>query len=108
MSTTRYRLFFSLACFSFLLAACAPQTLEQKTPIATAEMAQRSQQPLGTLQRGRALYIAHCGRCHEHQLPASVSSEDWHVVAPGMAWNAGLNKSDERAVLAYLLAATSR
>ena len=107
MRTTRFRLFFSLALLGVLLPACMPQTLDQKTPVATAEMAERSNQPLGTLQKGRALYIAHCGRCHEHQLPASVSSADWHVVAPGMAWNAGLNQSDERAVLSYLLAATS-
>jgi cytochrome c5 len=108
MSPIRHRQLFLLAIVCAMLAACAPQSLDQKTPVATAEMANRSKQSLGTLQTGRALYIAHCGRCHEHQLPASVSSEDWHVVAPGMAWNAGLNKSDERAVLAYLLAATSR
>jgi hypothetical protein len=101
-------LYFPIAFICAILTACAPQTLDQKTPVATLEMANRSKQSLGTLQTGRALYIAHCGRCHEHQLPASVSSEDWHIVAPGMAWNAGLNKSDERAVLAYLLAATSR
>jgi cytochrome c5 len=107
MHTTGFQLFFSFALLSVLLPACTPQTLDQKTPVATAEMANRSKQSLGTLQTGRALYISHCGRCHEHQLPASVSSEDWHIVAPGMAWNAGLNQGDERAVLAYLLAATS-
>jgi cytochrome c5 len=107
MHTTSFRLLFSLAWLSAVLPACMPQTLDQKTPVATPKMAQRSNQPLGTLQRGRSLYIAHCGRCHEHQIPASVSSADWHIVAPGMAWNAGLNQSDERAVLSYLLAATS-
>lgn len=108
MKTYIHRLHLPLAVITTMLAACAPQTLDQKAPVATSEMAIRSKQSLATLQTGRALYIAHCGRCHEHQLPASVSTEDWHVVAPGMAWNAGLNKSDERAVLAYLLAATSR
>lgn len=68
-------------------------------------MAQGSGENLATLQRGHALFLSHCGRCHEPQMPASVSAADWHVVVPGMAWNAGLAKADEAAILKYLLAA---
>ena len=70
-------------------------------------MAAASGATLPTLQRGHALYTSHCGRCHEPQLPASVQTADWHIVLPGMAWNAGLKKQDERALLAYILAAKS-
>lgn len=94
---------FVTACIAsvFVIVSCAPQ----QPPPATAEMAQRSGKSLAQLQQGHAVYINHCGRCHEHQLPGSVNTEDWHVVVPGMAWNAGLKPSDEKAVLAYLLAA---
>jgi hypothetical protein len=38
-------------------------------------------------------------------MPADISSDDWHVVVPGMAWNASLSAADEEAVLAYIIAA---
>ena len=38
-------------------------------------------------------------------LPKEVSEGDWHIVVPGMAWNAGIEPADEEAVLQYLLAA---
>lgn len=90
-----------------IVAACAP-SLEKMAPPVTQAMAARSKTSEGTLQLGRAAYIAHCGRCHEYQLPDTVSDEDWHVVVPGMAWNAGLSKQDEVAIRQYLIAAKTR
>jgi hypothetical protein len=86
-----------------LLASCAAT---KTAPIPDPAMATRSGTSVTTLQRGHAVYLAHCGRCHEHILPKDVSKEDWHVVAPGMAWNAGISAADEKALTAYLLAAT--
>lgn len=68
-------------------------------------MATASGKDLRTLQRGHTLYVSHCGRCHEPQLPATVNAADWHIVVPGMAWNAGLRKHQEQDVLHYILAA---
>lgn len=68
-------------------------------------MAQKSGANLATLDHGYALFLSHCGRCHEPQMPSTVSAADWHTVVPGMAWNAGLTKTDEKAILTYLLAA---
>jgi hypothetical protein len=84
-----------------LLAACATKT----APIPDASMATRSGVKYETLQRGHAVYLAHCGRCHEPILPADVSKADWHVVVPGMSWNAGIPAADEAALTAYILAA---
>jgi len=84
--------------------SCGPQW-DKIAPPVTPGMAAHSGTSKGTLQVGRATYIAHCGRCHEHQLPDSVSDEDWHVVVPGMAWNASLTKQQEKAVREYILAA---
>ena len=98
------KLTISLFASTFVFASC---TNSHQTPPATIEMAQRSGKSLAQLQQGHAIYIGQCGRCHEHQLPDTVNSADWHGVVPGMAWNSGLSKSDEKAVLAYLLAAKS-
>lgn len=84
-----------------LLAACATKT----APIPDATMASRSGVKYETLQRGHAVYLAHCGRCHEPILPVDVSKDDWHVVVPGMSWNAGISQADEDALAAYILAA---
>jgi hypothetical protein len=90
-----------------MLVSCV-SPWEKIAPSVTPAMASKSGTDEGTLQIGRTTYIAHCGRCHDHQLPDSVSDEDWHVVVPGMAWNASLTKQQENAVRAYLIAAKSR
>ena len=77
----------------------------KQAPLPSADMAARSGKRLETLQRGHAVFLAQCTRCHEAKLPETISHEDWHLVVPGMAWNAGISKADEKAVLAYLLAA---
>lgn len=85
------------------LAACATKPIED-APSITPEVLRQTQASEATLQRGRALYLAHCGRCHAYMLPENIRREDWHVVVPGMAWNASLNASEERALLDYILA----
>ncbi|MFM2171453.1 MAG: hypothetical protein RI957_1682 [Verrucomicrobiota bacterium] len=95
-----------LCCLLLTIGACVPKW-EKIAPSVTPAMAAKSGWAEDTLQSGRATYIAHCGRCHEHQLPDSVSDEDWHVVVPGMAWNASLSKKQENAVKAYIIAAKS-
>jgi len=89
------------------ITACSP-TLEQMAPPVSPAMAASSKVSERNLQLGRAAYIAHCGRCHEYQLPDSVSDEDWHIVVPGMAWNASLSKQDEIAIRQYVIAAKSK
>lgn len=73
-------------------------------PAVTPAMAARSGIPLETLQRGNALYIAECGRCHELEPPARVKTSDWRLVLPGMCWNAGLSRANETLILKYILA----
>jgi cytochrome c5 len=86
----------------FALAACTPVKI---IPVPTAEMAQKSGDDLAVLQKGYGVYMAQCSRCHEPKMPSDVSMDDWHVVTPGMAWNAGISEADEAAVLKYILAA---
>ncbi|QJE96802.1 hypothetical protein [Luteolibacter luteus] len=86
-----------------LLAACATQV--KTAPAPDAAMSQRSGVKMETLQRGHTVYLSQCGRCHQHIMPADVTKSDWHVVVPGMAWNAGISAADEKALAAYLTAA---
>lgn len=84
------------------MAGCAT---EKSVPVPTATMAASSGADLAELQKGYGVYMAQCTRCHEPMMPSEVSKEDWHIVTPGMAWNAGISEAEEEAVLKYILAA---
>ncbi len=86
----------------FVLAACAQQ---KSAPIPTAAMAAKTGEDLAVIQKGYGVYMAQCTRCHEAMMPSEVSKDDWHIVTPGMAWNAGISEQEEEAVLKYILAA---
>jgi hypothetical protein len=68
-------------------------------------MALRSGTPLPVLGRGYAVYLKQCSQCHVAKLPDDMTREQWHVIIPGMAWNAGIDAQEEHDVLAYMLAA---
>ncbi len=87
-----------------IMAGCAPKL----PPPPDEAMAARSGVRVETLRRGHSVYLAHCGRCHEHIMPEDVSRADWHVVVPGMAWNAGISAEDERALTSWILAEKER
>lgn len=74
-------------------------------PVPDEAMAATSRVKLETLAKGHEVYMSECTRCHEAWMPANISSEDWHVVVPGMAWNANISATDEEALLAYIMAA---
>ena len=90
-----------LGLVGLMLVGCGTQPLP---PVPDMAMAEATGVSGVTLQRGRAVYMTDCTRCHEAKMPDDVSKEDWHVVIPGMAWNAGINEADEAAVEAYILA----
>lgn len=84
-----------------VLAGCLATS---QPPAPDAMMAAASGEELATLTRGHGVYMSQCTRCHEAKMPSAVSGEDWHIVVPGMAWNASISEADEKAVLAYILA----
>ena len=75
-----------------------------EVPNPTPEMAAKSKTSLDVLKRGNETYILQCGQCHHYMLPKKVETEDWQEVMPKMIRHAGLEPSDEKAVLAYVLA----
>ena len=92
----------ALALLIAVVAGCAPVPV---IPVPDAAMAANSGEKLPVLQKGYGVYMAQCSRCHEPMMPSQVSEDDWHIVTPGMAWNAGISEADEAAVLKYILAA---
>jgi cytochrome c5 len=84
------------------LAGCAIQ--QDLPPVPDEAMVKASGTSAVTLQRGRAVYVSDCARCHEAKMPDDITVEDWHVILPGMAWNAGISEADEDAVEAYIKA----
>jgi cytochrome c5 len=97
--------FLPVAAVCALIVGCATS---KQAPLPTMAMATSSGKPLETLQRGHSVYLLKCSECHEAMMPDDVSNNDWHVVVPGMAWNAGITPQEEAAVLDYILAAKSR
>lgn len=87
-----------------ILGACGCAS-DRMIPVPTAAMAAKSGADLAVLQKGYGVYMAQCTRCHEPMMPSEVSKDDWHIVTPGMAWNAGISEAEEDAVLKYILAA---
>ncbi len=85
-----------------MFSGCAA---EKQVPMPSKAMVEKSGQDLAVLQKGYGVYMAQCSRCHEPMMPSEISTEDWHLITPGMAWNAGISEAEEAAVLKYILAA---
>ena len=73
-----------------------------EVPNPSAQMAKASGIPLERLQRGHVVYMLNCGQCHEYPLPEKVDIMDYEDVMPKMIRHAGLQASDETAVLDYV------
>ena len=91
---------------ALVVAACSTDSSNAEIPVPTATMANASGEPLDTLGKGYSLFQVHCAQCHELKMPRDMRVDEWHAIVPGMAWNAGMKKEDEHALLAYLVAAT--
>jgi hypothetical protein len=88
-----------------MLGCAAPSN---EPPVPGEAMAMTSGKSLETLRQGYGVYLTQCGSCHELVHPDRVKTSDWHLLVPGMCWNAGLTKADEALVLQYVLAARSK
>jgi cytochrome c5 len=75
-----------------------------EVPNPSPAMASLSGTPLGRLQRGHEVYMLKCGECHTYMLPQNLDIEDWEDAMPKMIRHAGLETSDEKAVLDYVVA----
>ena len=90
---------------SALILSCA--TKEPDSPhVPTRAMADATGSDLALIGEGYTIYKRHCAQCHELKVPKSIPSKAWHVIVPGMAWNAGLSNAEEVKVYSYISAAS--
>lgn len=105
----QFALFAAIVSYiGFAFQACTPKQEYAEMPVPGPEMAAGAGKSLDQLGKGYALSQVHCSQCHVFKLPKDMRVEEWHTIVPGMAWNAGLEKQDEAAVMAYLVAATEQ
>lgn len=94
----------SLAGFALVCACTATKPTDKFAP--SSAMAKQSGIPLNELGEGHAIFLRQCSQCHEQRIPNYITADEWHVVVPGMAWNAGLSEKEESLVTKYLTAAS--
>ena len=75
-----------------------------EVPNPSAAMAKKSGKPLAQIQRGHEVYMLKCGECHRYELPQNLDVDEWEETVPKMIKHAGLEATDEKAVLAYVVA----
>lgn len=75
-----------------------------EVPNPTPALARLSGTPLRRLERGHEVYMLRCGECHAYMLPEVVDIMDWEDAMPQMIRHAGLARTDEDAVLDYVVA----
>lgn len=86
-----------------LPTSCGPGYV---APPVTPQLVKISRAPITELERGFAIHQAKCAKCHGFENPADYEAgELTHEIMPKMARKAKLDMADEKAVLAYLLAA---
>lgn len=85
--------------------SCGPS---YQAPPVTPELAKANRAPVTELERGYQLHQVKCAKCHAFENPADYTPDELrHEVMPEMARKSKLGAADEKAVLAYLLAARS-
>ncbi len=88
---------------ALLPGSCAPGYM---APPVSPQLAKLSRSPATELERGYAIHQAKCAKCHAFEDPAKYDvMELTEDIMPEMARKSKIDTVDEKAVLAYLLAA---
>ncbi len=91
------------AVFALFAVSCGSS---YKAPPITPQLAKISPAPVTELERGFFIHQAKCAKCHAFENPADYEVRELsQEIMPQMARKAKLADTDEKAVLAYLLAA---
>lgn len=89
--------------FALLPTACGPA---YQAPPVDARFKKLSPSPQSQLERGFIVHQEKCAKCHPFEDPAAYQPADLEFkIMPVMARKSKIDATDEKAVLAYLLAA---
>jgi mono/diheme cytochrome c family protein len=105
----------SLVRFAPVVLALAALSCAPALPHATAADAERVQSRypntrLAELEQGRELYVGRCSGCHMLKAPDSMAPSAWPGAVAEMRTGRGvmISSSEERQIVAYLVAVSSR
>jgi mono/diheme cytochrome c family protein len=94
---------FLSGCLLLGIMGCA--SLEKRAPLVTPSLTSVAKaRGVGpdTLDRGRALYVGRCARCHQPVGVNSRSRRQWQAILPRMADQAKLGDDEFRDLEAYI------
>lgn len=107
MSLSINKLCFSaFAIIAFVLQGC--MSTDEMAPPVHAEMvrvAERRGYEHAALNRGRAIYLTDCSKCHSIEPIDRYSERKWKELGPDMADESKLTKAELDDLMAYLLSA---
>lgn len=97
-----------MAVLAGVLWACASGQVPRPSPehLRTARERWPDMEP-GGLERGRGLYVARCGGCHNLYPPKSIPAARWPEIVDRMSGRAGMEAEEARLVLRYLVTVAS-
>jgi hypothetical protein len=86
-----------------LVTSCGP--FYQAPPV-SGELLRISRSPVALLERGYVVHQQKYAKCHAYENPANCDEDDLvNDIMPDMAHKSKIDAADEKAVLAYVLAA---
>lgn len=85
---------------------CFPKSAPPPATVADS-VASTSQVPREDLEKGRAIFSAKCGECHDHPDIGFVSREEWPAIVDRMAGKADLGPADTKLLKDFILASAS-
>lgn len=92
-------------CAGFLLAWAGCASLADRAPVVTpalsAAAAARGRTE-GSLERGRALYVGQCARCHQPVAIRSRTPQQWQSILPRMAETSKFDSGQLSDIEAYI------
>jgi hypothetical protein len=101
-----------LFCILLILVLAAEQCKVQPyTPSATEVSIAAKRSPgadVYSLRSGHALYINHCGKCHELYAVTDYSEQEWADVIPEMILKSHLDQKAEEQIKLYVLSAREK
>ncbi len=94
--------------FAFL-AACGTKLIEPSDADVNRVKAKYPDYTVEQLQKGKTLYVQHCGNCHGLYKPSSQSEAEWNKIVPWMSNKVNkqqantLSVEDQDLILKYVI-----
>jgi cytochrome c553 len=98
----------AVALLGTAVLCCAPALVRPTESDGLRAAARWQGSGLAELEKGRAVYVARCGKCHELVLPEENAAEDWPRLVGRMSEKAKLAAEDRQLVERFLVTLAER